>query len=96
MHAESDADMRIATTAVRQAKGGPTTVIGEDTDLLILLCYHADHVFPFPFYFQSDKQGKQTKTWNIHWTQNALGPNICASLLFAHAIAGCDTTSRLS
>ena len=78
-----------------QAQGGPTTVIGEDTDLLILLCYHANYVSPFSLHFQSDKQGEKHKQWNIHWTQNALGSNICSSLLFVHAIAGCDTTSRL-
>ena len=38
---EGYADVTIALTAVAYAENHPTTVIGEDTDLLVLLCYHA-------------------------------------------------------
>ncbi|CAC5391482.1 unnamed protein product [Mytilus coruscus] len=39
-HAESDADVLIVQTAVESAKSTTTVLIGEDTDLLVLLCYH--------------------------------------------------------
>ncbi|KAK7492393.1 hypothetical protein BaRGS_00016266 [Batillaria attramentaria] len=35
------------------------------------------------------------KIWDIKATQAALGGDVCTSLLFAHAIGGCDTTSSV-
>ena len=39
IHAEGDADTVIVQTTVRCADNGGTVVVGEDTDLLALLCY---------------------------------------------------------
>ena len=33
--------------------------------------------------------------WDIKKTVSAPGPEICSSILFVHAVLGCDTTSRL-
>jgi len=41
-HARSDADMLIIQTAIQCLKMVNTVVVGEDTDLLILLLHHAD------------------------------------------------------
>jgi hypothetical protein len=38
--APSDADLLIATTAVQSSITKPTIILGEDTDLLILLLYY--------------------------------------------------------
>ncbi|EDO33944.1 predicted protein [Nematostella vectensis] len=44
----------------------------------------------------STKQKSGTmRVWNIKNTVEALGPDICKNILFAHAILGCDTTSAL-
>ena len=40
IHADSDADTLIISTALDIAETSPVTVAGEDTDLLILLLYH--------------------------------------------------------
>lgn len=40
IHAERDADVDIVTTAVTMSSDKSTTLIGEDTDLLVLLLYH--------------------------------------------------------
>ena len=42
LHAESDAYLLIVQTAVDSGANSATTVVGEDTDLLVLLCLHAD------------------------------------------------------
>ncbi len=42
IHAESDADVLIVQTAVECATRINTVVIGDDTDLLVLLIYHAE------------------------------------------------------
>jgi len=42
-HATGDApDLLIVQTTVTSAKCIPTVLVGDDTDLLVLLCYHAD------------------------------------------------------
>jgi hypothetical protein len=41
--AEEDADCLIISTAVARAQSTQVVVIGEDTDLLVLLCYHMHH-----------------------------------------------------
>ena len=41
-HAPDDADVLIALTAVNEARSARMIVIGEDTDVLVLLCYYAD------------------------------------------------------
>lgn len=40
------------------------------------------------------KKGKNGKTWDILKILEMFGSNICQLLLFAHAIVGCDTTSK--
>ena len=56
LHAESDADLLIEQTAVDSAANSATTVVGEDTDLLVLLCLHADVKSQPLFFFQIGKE----------------------------------------
>ena len=37
-HAETDADVLIATTAIASSQQDDTVLVGDDTDLLIVLC----------------------------------------------------------
>ena len=41
-HARSDADVLIIQTAIQSSSTANTVVVGEDTDLLILLLHHAN------------------------------------------------------
>ena len=83
-------------TAIESAKISSTVVVGDDTDLLILLCYHADmNASDIYFAPEPKKNAKQPKFWNIKYTKNQLGLNVCKHLLFIHAILGCDSTSRV-
>ena len=95
LQAVGDADVLIANTAVASAAESPTTVIGEDTDLLVLLICHTDPE-SHTLYMQSDKKkSKKFRVWDMHWFQRSLWTEMCSLLPFAHAIAGCDTTSHL-
>ena len=94
LHAQGDADLLTAKTAAESSSSiQPTTLIGDDTDLLVLLCFHAD-VTRNGLYFRSE--GKQTtktlRVWYIVWLKSKLDPEL---LPFVHAFSGCDTTSRL-
>ena len=55
VQAPSDADLLIATSAVEAAKSKATVVIGEDTDLLILLVAYIENECKRVF-FMSDTQ----------------------------------------
>jgi len=95
LHAQGDADTMIVDTAINLARQNPTTVIGEDTDLLVLLLHH--HTADLKqIQFRSDsKSTKTVKIWDIEATQTALGTELCHSLPLLHAFTGCDTTSRI-
>ena len=41
-HSQADADLLIVQTAVESARRANTVLVGDDTDLLILLCYYTE------------------------------------------------------
>ncbi len=72
-----------------------TTLIGEDTDLLVLLLYLAAKDCK-DLYFRSDKhKEKRINVYNIKVLKQLLGDGVCSDILFAHAFSGCDITSRI-
>ena len=95
-HAPDDANILIALTAGNEARSATTIVIGEDTDVLVLLCYHADDS-AYNIYYTSDvKSGnKKKKIWDINRTRQTLGLAVCELLPVVHAKAGCDTSSHI-
>ena len=90
--AADDADYDIVRIAIESSVDYCTTVIGEDTDLLILLLYHAD-VNSKPLYFQSSKRAGNKIIHDIISYKKILGNDIYSNLLFLHAFTGCDSTS---
>ena len=73
-----------------------TVLIGEDTDLLVLLLLHTliscRDVYPIKV---TPCSNKETKLWHIQRCQENIGLRVCHNMLFAYAIgrAGvCDTT----
>jgi len=96
IHAEEDADLKIVLTAIEKSEQHTTTVIGEDTDLLVLLCYHSKDTSN-KIYFKSEPKQNTTKIkiWDITETRRKLGLSVCNILPFVHAFSGCDTTSRI-
>ena len=76
-------------------------LVGDDTDLPVLLCYNAS-LDSYNLFFRPEPKKTNTKTprvWNMHQgCQGAtiiIGPEVCTHILFLHAVLGCDTTSRL-
>ena len=51
-HAQDDADVLIVKTAVESARSRPTVLVGDDTDLLVLLCYYTIPVGGCDIYFK--------------------------------------------
>ena len=82
--AKQDADLLIVRTAVTAARTKDTVLVGDDTDLLVLLLYHVEMNAHELFFAPEPKQSsKKNRVWCIKQTETLLGP------------MGCDTTSRL-
>ena len=95
-HASGDADLLIVQKAVASAAMVNTVLVGDDTDLLILLCYHASlDSHSILFRPEPKKTTKNPRLWDIKAVKKQLGPEVCSHILFLHAVLGCDTTSRL-
>lgn len=94
--ADGDADVDIVRAAVSSSENATTTVIGEDTDLLILLLYHAKDS-SFKLYYRSDirRTPSPNHVYDILSIKTLLGIDICKYLMFVHAFTGCDSTSRI-
>ena len=95
-HASGDADLLIVQKAVQSAASTTTVLVGDDTDLIVLLCYHAS-LDSHDLFFRPEpkKTTRKPRTWNIKGIKQRLGPEICNHILFMHAFLGCDTTSHL-
>lgn len=91
--ADGDADCMIVAQALESSKTQVTIVVGDDTDLLVLLCHHASDNHRDIFLEPSHRTSTKTvKLWNIRHTR-CLG-SLCQVLPVIHAVSGCDTTSR--
>lgn len=97
VRSDGDADLIIVQKALEAARWQDTIVVGEDTDLLVLLCYHASFEGHNIYYKSERRQNAKcnTKVWDIKGLKRDLGIENCKHILFAHAILGCDTTSGL-
>ena len=94
IQSKGDADVEIVKAAVSMSSNKSTSVIGEDTDLLVLLLHHASTSDENKLYFYSDK-GSPATVYDIKVMKKLLGYDVCSSLLFLHAFTGCDTTSAV-
>ncbi len=59
-HAPGDADLLIVQKAIESAIVGNTVLVGDDTDLLVLLCYHVSLTLSTFFSDQSQKRVLKT------------------------------------
>ena len=94
--ANGDADLLIVKTAVESARTNTTVLVGDDTDLLVLLCYLASKD-GCDLYFRPEPKvnARGTRVWHMKRVKDQLGREACTNFLFLHAITGCDTTSCL-
>ena len=93
IQAEGDADVGIAKAAVTKPAFKFTTLVGENTDLLVLLLFYSVTTNCTALYFRSDKA--KPSVYNIKVLKRILGETVCRDILFIHAFTGCDATSRV-
>ena len=89
--------MLIVQTAVESASRCNTVLVGDDTDLPILLCFHTPIDCSHEIFRPEPKSGthKLPRCWNIEHMRSVLGTHICENIFFAHALLICDTASRV-
>lgn len=97
IHAAGDADLLMVQRTVVSAARCDSILVGDDTDLLVLLCYHGKDTIHNLFFRPEPKSNKKkaSRSWNIKSTRERLGETVSNHLPFIHAVLGCDTTSRL-
>ena len=81
--------MDIVKAAIKESQNQPTTLRGEDTDLLILLLHYAETPNNKGLYFRSDKS-TVPKVYDIIEMKQVLGSDLCSQLLLIHTFTGCD------
>jgi hypothetical protein len=84
-----DADYDIAMTACKIALTLLVVVVADDTDILILLQHHFSISNHETIYLQTS-----IKLIDISIMKKKLDNDLSKSLLFIHALSGCDTTSK--
>ena len=86
IHANDDADLSIAQTAIAKARDIPMNVICEDTDVICLLWH----------YFDRNDHNIEVSTSDRIWELTKLvNTGSQDYILLAHTFLGCDTTSRI-
>ena len=88
-HVNGEGDLLIVKTAVASARTNTTVLVGDDTDLLVLLCYHASND-GFDLYFRPEPKAnaRGTRVWHMKKVKDQLGREVCTNLPFLHAITG--------
>ena len=86
--AKGDADLLIVKTAVESAQVMNTVLVGEDTDLLVLLLLlRLDS-------WNGAKANLHRRVRNLKTVKKQLGSDVCHNMPFIHSVLGCGTTSR--
>ena len=73
IHALGDADLMVAQIAVQSAMSITTALEGDDTDLLVLLCHHADTSAPDLFHSSAKAKVNDEKDLGHQENQGCTG-----------------------
>ena len=79
VHAKDDADVPIVLHAIESVQSCDTVVVGEDTDLLILLCYHADLQANDLLFMPEEKKTTKSTAFGTSNTLNFPWETTCAT-----------------
>ena len=94
--ATADADQLIVQTAIAASENvsKPMVLVSGDTDWLVLLCFRTKIKSRNIYFRPAPKHGAKhpPKCWNIALLKTTIRPEVGNSVLFMHAILGCDTT----
>lgn len=84
---QGDADLLIVQTAIDTSQKVPTVLVGDDTDLLILLCHHAKDA---DLYFMPEPKGVSSscrKYLDVRKARHVLGDTVTRNIIFLRAMS---------
>ena len=89
VYSEGDADFDIVNKAISVSTDIAAVIVGEDTDLLILLLHHAKKDRKSIYFSPQQKQNakKKARVWDIKFCLRVLGSETCQSILFTRISA---------
>lgn len=92
VQAESDADRIMVQHALAASRisNSSAVLVGEDTDLLVLLLHHREN--EEVYMLKPGRTQAEQEVWSVKHIQESL-QGFHKYLLFYHAFSGCDTTS---
>lgn len=91
-HAKHDTDVLIVQTAIASSRAKNIVLVGDDTDLLVILFHHPDLNAQKLFLVSEPKKITKTRRiWCIKQTKELPGIKVCNNLLFIEPILGCDS-----
>ena len=93
-HAQDDARVLVVRTSVSCAETLLPNLIRNDTNILVLLQYHA-RIDACGIFTQTDTHKNSRRLYDIQRIKNKLETEAVENLLVCQAMSGCDTTSRL-
>ena len=77
LHAKGDADLLIVKETIKESN--TAVLVGDDTDLFVLVCYHGEMNANDLYFKPEPKQRAKTRiVWNIKKTKSALGLDVCS------------------
>ena len=76
-YALSDADVLIAQKAIESASVQDTVLVGDDTDLLVLLLYHSNPTGNGLFFAPEPKKNAKQRVWDLKQAKRDIGPFVC-------------------
>ena len=94
-HDTGDADCLIVKKAMVSAAENKVVLVGDDTDLLVLLLHQQYEGKHDVFFAPEPKKNSKARIWDVKDVKERLGSFICKHILFIHAMLGCDSTSRV-
>ena len=83
LHAKADTDVLIVETAIACSNTKDTVLVGDDTDLLVLLCSRAGPTSHNLSFRPEPKlmPRRPARCWNIEQVQKTVGRHVCDKLL---------------
>ena len=83
-YSEGDADLDICLTTIKAAKKSCVALVSDDTDLLVLLLFHAKNLV-HDILMLSQHSTKKTHVWSVIHTKQQLNGEVTENLfLFTH------------
>ena len=90
-HAKGDANVLFVKTAVESSQERNTVLVGDNTDLLVLLCFYTRPDGYDLYFILEPKANSRRRVWNMKKVKEQLGDDVSHNMLFLHAISFFET-----